>query len=355
MKTSINAVAGLVLMALVFAAPAVQAQDSGSTTIGKTTITVGSGVTFLSLPDAESMVTRGPNNGLIRFPVYETYEFSDDFEETGWNVNGSVAVPVDWMTFSLNGFWARFKNRDSFLAVPQAGEVVVIAPLVDNPAIQQVQGDIPPGYIRADAEREVDQWGGALEMKWGLDTSFADWNLAVGIDVRGIYQELDADMFGTWATGYVVSYREDLDTTYSGAYLAWGGDYAPFLSESWDLEAMFLLRGGVYYAYTKYEGDLTNSGNIIFGGGDPTSSLSLSSDDAAFIGGITLGVRKRLGTRAILSLEGGYEYYSFVPRMDYNTADQGPFSVTAGREFGTSIESDDGYSLSGVLRLTIEL
>ncbi len=350
-----KAVVGFLLTALVFTVPAAQAQDSGSTTIGKTTITIGSGVTFLSLPEAESMVTRGQNFSLF-FPVYETYKFSDDFEEIGWNVNGSVAVPVGWATLSLNGFWARFKDQNSFLATPQPTQAVLITPLVDNPAIQQVQGTVAGvGYILADADREVDQWGGALEMKWGLDTSFADWNLAVGVDVRGIYQDLDADMFGTFGRSFLVSYKEDLDTTYYGAYLAWGGNYAPFLFESWGLEASFLLRGGVYYAYTDYDGTLVNSGPIIGGGGDPTSSLSLSSDDAAFIGGITLGIRKRLGTRAILSLEGGYEYYSFVPRMSYNTVDQGPLSITGGREFGTSIDSDDGYSLSAGLRLTIEL
>ena len=36
--------------------------------VGKTTITVGTGMVFMMLPDVKSMVTEGPNNAADRFP-----------------------------------------------------------------------------------------------------------------------------------------------------------------------------------------------------------------------------------------------------------------------------------------------
>lgn len=362
-----NFVAGIVLAVLVFTASVTQAQNNNSMTVGKVTITVGSGMVLMILPDTSSMLTQGPNNAATDFPVVEQFKFSDDFNKTGWNVNASIAIPVYRTTLSLNGFWANIKGKSSFACTPQAGGLCAIMPLVDNPAIMQVQGVISGGgafggQLLTDSEREVDNWGIALESKWELNKRFLGWPLApnshyltVGLDIRGIYQDLDAKILGTSPSAFFDTYKENLNTTYYGAYLAWSGDYSPFLFKNWGLEFLFRLRGGVYYAYTNYDGHLNNTGPIIGGGGNPTSALSLSSSDIAFIGGLTLGIGKQLGTRTRLSLNGGFEYYSYLPKMIYNTADQNPNPFLTGRHFGTRIGNDNAFSINIGLALTIQL
>lgn len=78
----------------------------------------------------------------------------------------------------------------------------------------------------------------------------------------------------------------------------------------------------------------------------------------AFIGGLTLETRKRIGRRATLSLKSVYEYYSWVPDMRYNDVDTraggGTFLLT-GPNDGTSIDDDDAFSAMTSLRLTIKL
>jgi hypothetical protein len=353
-----NFVAGLVLAVVAFVPSIAQAQDQGSTTVGKATITVGSGMVLMMLPDAGSMLTEGPNNAVTDFPVREKFKFSDNFKETGLNFNASIAVPVSWMTLSLNGFWANIKGKESLSCTPQTGGLCAVMPLVDDPARMQVQGVIDGGgafggRLLADSKRDVDYWGVALEAK--RTPAPNSHYLAWGLDVRGIYQDLNSTIVGTSPAGFVDTYKESLKTTYYGGYLAWCGNYSPPLLKNWGLESSFRLQGGVYYADTDYRGRLTNSGPIIGGGGDPTSRLSLSSRDMAFIGGLTLGIGKRLSTRTKLSLNGGYEYYSQVPRMIYNTADQNANPFLANRQFGTRIQKRDGSSIGIGLILSIEL
>ena len=327
--------------------------------IGITTVTIGSGIAMLSLPDVGSMVVRGANIAPT-FPVFETFKFSDNFDNrVGWNINGSIAVPVGGATVSLNGFWARIKGNDSFTCTVQAGNLCQVMPLVDNPAIQQINAANTFGStVVANSERKVDHWGAALESKWALNPGFLQGHYwAAGADIRGIYQNLDSTITSNDpAWPFVATYGENLNTTYSGAYLAWGGNLSPILLNSWGIETAFRLQGGIYYAHTNYDGQLTNSGAIIGGGGDPSGALTLSHDNAAFIGGATLEARKRITKRAMLSLKGEYEYYSYVPQMIYNTANLGPNPQRGpDRQFGTFIENSHASSLRASLRLTIGL
>ena len=350
--------------------------------IGPVTVTIGTGIAMLTLPDVGSMVTRGPNQSAARFPVVQTYNLADDLnDKVGWAVNGSIAVPVGLATVSLNGFWAQIKGKSSSSCTPvepaSAGDLCVVVPLFDKPsATPPVNGVLGPsngsfgGQLAINSERTVNQWGAALESKWAINRDFIGLSSplfrpywAVGVDVRGIYQKLDATISTTAtnspAFSFVDTYGENLNTTYSGAYLAWGADFSPILPlfRSWGLENAFRLQGGIYYAHTSYSGQLANTGSIIGGGGDPTSALTLSRNDAAFIGGVTLETRKKISSRATLSLKSEYEYYSFVPQMTYNTAVQNnnnPFNG-AGRQFGTFIGSNDAFSMRTSLRLTIAL
>ena len=73
----------------------------------------------------------------------------------------------------------------------------------------------------------------------------------------------------------------------------------------------------------------------------------------AFIGGLTLETRKRIGRRATLSLKSDYEYYSYVPDMNYNDTING--NVLLGPNVGTTIGDSDAYAMRTSLRLTIKL
>jgi hypothetical protein len=367
MRRSVYAVAAVALASLALAAPA-RAQNA-SMQVGNATVTIGGGIAALTLPDVPTMLTRTTNT--VPFPVLESYKFSDDFENKyGWNVNGSVAVPVTGAgadEIAASGFWARIKDNESFACNGGLGPQIdcLVAPLVDNPAIQQVNGSLALNSVSGQSERKVDQWGGSLEAKWFLASGpFAATRamkpqyLALGADVRGIYQNIDATMNST--TGATFAYNESLDTTYYGAFLAWGGDYAPILLGGiWNalgLQSSFRLQGGVYYADTQYSGNLVSTGPIIGGGGNPTSSLSLSNGNAAFIGGVTLETRKQITPRTNLSLKSEYEYYSWVPKMAYNNTDRGPANIAGpDRQDGTVIGHDDAFSMRTTLTLTIGL
>lgn len=181
--------------------------------------------------------------------------------------------------------------------------------------------------------------------------------LALGLDWRGIYQDHSLRATYDIAPGQVSTLSEDLDTDYYGVYAAWGGNYTPFLFSRlwnrWGLQSSFQLRGGVYYADTDYDGRYTLSGaaaNL-----DRTTRLSLSDDDVAFIGGLSLETRKRIGPRATLSLRSEYEYYSYVPQIRYNDNDVTGGAPRPGPTVGTRIDDDDAFSARTMLRLNIVL
>lgn len=360
--------ASTALTALVFFSPASQAQDQGSMQVGNATVSVGAGTAILTLPDVPSFVTL--NSNVATFPFISGFKFSDDFgDEIGWNVNGSIEVPMGASkTVSLNGFWANIDDKDSATCTDTGAAVTCsFFALVDDPTSTNGLNTILTGQeINTTAKRNVDHWGVSIESKWrmnpgvmGVTRAPNQRSFSLGGDIRGIDQDLDVALSFTNNFGILgpATYTEDLDTRYYGAYAAWGGDYSlPLLSNMTNglgLQSTFLLRGGVYYADTDYEGRLIDQSP----GSPASSSLSLSENKVAFIGGLVLETKKRLGRRATLSLKSEYEYYSYVPEMAYNTVDLGPAPVpfTAGRTNGTSIGDDDAFSARTMLRLTIKL
>jgi hypothetical protein len=239
------------------------------------------------------------------------------------------------------------------------------APLIDDSTSPQrsVTGAVGE-TIRTSTDRDVDHWGGSVEAKLitgsgisGVTRTPKRRYLAFGADVRGIHQDLDVGIVNSRPGFTTATYTEDLDTTYYGVYAAWGRDYSlPFLgriARSGGLQSSFLLRGGIYYAETDYDGSLVD-------GTSPqqlaTSTLSLSRDEVAFIGGMVLETTKQFGPRTTLSLRSAYEYYSYVPAMAYNQVDTSNTGVHAiGGQAGTVINDDDAFSARTSLRLTIKL
>jgi len=350
-KSSSRFIAGLTLASFAFAAP-VAAQDQGSTQVGNATVSIGVGTAMLTLPDVEFLKI---TNAAVTATIGAIKDAKDFGDEIGLNVNGSIAVPMGPTgTISLNGFWAHIEDHDkASCSIPPNG-CGLFSPTND---VHFGAGEFsPPGKIlESVSDREVDHWGVSVESKWPVNpgdmgvTQAPPRYFALGADIRGIYQDLAIAVTNA-PVGLAdrLDYDEDLDTTYYGAYAAWGGDYSiPFLSDiinGLGLQSSFLLRGGLYSAHTDY------SGRTVVSFGASPSSLSLSKNDLAFIGGLVLETRKRLGPRAMLSLKTEYEYYSWVPKMGYKDDQFG-----TGPNSTTSIGSDDAFSARTSLRLTVEL
>lgn len=365
-------IAGFALVFLLFTAPAGAQgpiEGEGSMQVGNATVSIGGGTAILTLPDVPSLVTLNVGAfGGAPNPLVSEFKFSDEFgDEIGWNVNGSVEAPMGAnKTVSLSGFWANINDEDSARCDDPGGTLsCAMVSLVDDPTIRDGK-TITSNRTSAisNAEREVDQWGVSLDVKRQLNPGVSGVTqapprrfLAMGLDVRGIDQDLDAVIFDTAGFFGPTTYDEELDTRYYGAYAAWGGDVNPFLFkglwERWGLHSTFQLRGGIYYADTDYEGRIIDPSTFV----PLTGSLSLSNDDVAFIGGLVTETSKRIGRRAKLSLKSEYEYYSYVPAMAYNQLDVRPAGVVigAGGQAGTVINDDDAFSMRTSLRLTIKL
>lgn len=366
----IAGIAGAVIASLLIATPS-GAQTSGTTQLGAATISIGGGTAILSLPDVPSFVSLAAttNPSSVQTGIFE---LADDFDdETGWNIDGSIEIPVSGLPgggtlLALSGFWSRIEGTTSSTCLDgDFNNLCMYAPLVDNPATPQrsVTGAVGE-TITTSTNRDVDHWGGSIESRFvkrlassGSTQTPKHRYLAVGADVRGIRQDLDVRIVNSRPGFTTATYAEDLDTTYYGVYAAWGRDYAlPLLgriARSQGLQSSFLLRGGIYYAETNYDGSLVD-------GSSPqqlaTGALSLSRDEAAFIGGIVLETKKQFGHRTTLSLKSSYEYYSYVPAMAYNQVDATNAGVHAiGGQVGTAINDDDAFSARTSLRLTINL
>jgi hypothetical protein len=205
------------------------------------------------------------------------------------------------------------------------------------------------GPLTTKTDRDVDYWGGAAEAKFWAPSSvqvrpnlYRNDYFIIGTDVRGIDQDIKMRGNG----GNFFNYNETLETTYRGGYVGFGGEYSlGFLGASGvsgildhlGLRSFISGRAGLYSADSDYDGAFVM----------PTvgaSKLSMSHDDIAFIGSISLETRKQLGPRSSLSLFTDYEYISSVPTMRY---------ANAGRS--TRIEDDDAFASRTMLRLNIGL
>lgn len=333
----------------------------GSMQIGNATVSVGGGTAILNLPDVPSFLTR-----VFIAPIrVETVKFSEDFDdEIGWNVNGSIEAPIGVAkTVTLSGYWANINDEDTTSCTQTLTEFCLVFPIVDGPAPQGFSAGAGNTML-AISKREVDQWGVSLEVKqklngdfWGVTKAPPRRHLALGADIRGIDQDLDVSLPASRPGAGPITYKEDLDTRYYGVYAAWGRDFEQLLfkglSQRLGLQSSFRLHGGIYYADTDYEGKQVDSSTAFTP--DTDSNLSLSNDDVAFIGGLTLETSKRIGQRTALTLRSVYEYYSYVPEMIYNTVDPQAFPAVLGFQNGTVINDDDAFSMRTSLRLTIGL
>jgi hypothetical protein len=314
-------------------AQGVSAQDFTSTTFGGTTIWAGGGVQYLSLPDIR-FTGKGDPGDFHR-------QKNSDFAEYGGSAGGGVETALGYwwgyrVTGGVKGFWSGVDGDDTVTC--RNGCVVV------DPTGQLAFGNT----LRTKTDRDVDYWGGQAEFKFGnpqpVETRpnlYRNDYFIIGADVRGIDQ--DNKLRGHSLAGTdVFTYRESLDTTYTGGYIGFGGEYSlgflgtGGLMDRFGLRTFLNVKAGLYNADTDYDG------RFAFNFFPFNSRLSQSDDDLAFIGSVSFETRKQLGPRTSLSLWTDYEYISSAPKMRYASDDR-----------PTRIDDDSAFAARTMLRLNI--
>jgi hypothetical protein len=318
--------------------PAAHAQDMTTATVSGTTIWVGGGVQFLSLPDIRFTEKNGHRQTNSESDWLDFGGAAGGGIETGLGFWGSSRV-----TAGVKGFWANVESDDHQGCSGGSSSCTVF-----DPASGQA---FTGSSLSTKTDRDVDYWGAQAELKFGRaepihekPNLYRNDYFIIGADVRGIDQD------NTLRSGTAFSYKETLDTTYAGGYIGLGGEYSfgfiPIIGSAvkgqgglfdrLGLRTFINMRAGLYNADTDYNGRFTS--------GSFASKLSKSTDDLAFIGTVSLETRKQIGMRTSLSLWTDYEFISSVPEMHY-ADDNRP----------TRIDDDWIFASRTMLRLNIGL
>jgi hypothetical protein len=343
MRVAIRVVALTAIGAAAFA-PAVHAQDMTTMSFGGTTIYIGGGFQYLSLPDIK-FTGRGdvsPTGDISNF----RHQKNSDFSEYGGGAGAGIETALgSWngmrVTGGVKGFWTSLENSDTSNC--RASTCIVVDPTGTD------FGFGPP-ILRTKTNRDVDYWGGQVEFKFGnaqpvhtKPNLYRNDYFIIGADVRGIDQ--DNKLHGQFEGDPIYTYKETLDTTYVGGYIGIGGEYSfGFLKgvggfyDRLGLRTFINARAGLYSAETDYDG------RFAFQFFDFASKISKSNDELAFIGTISLETRKQIGMRTSLSLWTDYEYISSVPKLHYAN-----FGGT------TRIDDEGAFATRTMLRLNIGL
>ena len=314
--------------------PAAHAQDMTTATFNGTTIWVGGGVQFLSLPDIKFTQANGRRQT----------NSESDWLDFGGAAGGGVETAVGFwgssrVTAGVKGFWSNVETDDRKGC---SGTCVVTDPTGGS--------SITSGSLNTKTDREADYWGAQAELKFGRaepvevkPTFYRNDYFIIGADVRGIDQDNKLHS----STGTNFTYKETLDTTYVGGYVGLGGEYSfgfiPGVKnvggfyDRLGLRTFVSARAGLYNADTDYNGRF-NSGSI-------ATRLSQSNDELAFIGTVSLETRKQMGMRTSLSLWTDYEYISSVPKLQYADGSGTP----------TRIDDEGVFASRTMLRLNIGL
>jgi hypothetical protein len=317
---------------------AAHAQDMTSATVNGTTVWIGGGAQYLSLPDVR-YTGRGDLGTSFRF------QKNSDFSEYGGSGGGGIETQLGhwdgWLVSgSVKGFFSSLENSDRRSCNEGGGS--------NGCLFFSPTGNVGYGFdsFVTHTNRDVDYWGGSAELKFGGEPVqvkprlYRNDYFLVGGDIRGIDQDNRVRANAGFPT---FNYTETLDTSYYGGYVGFGGEYSlGFLGvgmlDSMGIRSFISVRAGVYSADTDY-----NSRFVTFDGED--ERLANSTDDVAFIGSISLETRKQMGPRTSLSLWTDYEFISSVPDVRYVS------------ELGETarVGDDSAFATRTMLRLNIGL
>ncbi|MGD0532482.1 MAG: hypothetical protein ABSA62_09450 [Methyloceanibacter sp.] len=277
MHKSLRLVAGAVLGT--FAALTAQtalAQDTATTTVGGTVISLGGGFAYLTLPDTRFIFRYKDSGAGDTISKQE----NDTFDDFGGGFSGSIATPLGdafgmpWVG-AFHGYWSSIDNSNRDKCTTTNSSICAAADIIDQPGPSTVS---VAGTLISDTARDVDSWGTAFELTTPnpspvlLPGLFRNTHWGAAFDVRGLDQDLQIHG-STAGASDLFNYRESLDTTYYGGYLTFGGEYSIFPS----------LYSG--YANVDYNGRFA-------GNGVGPTGLGLSEDNLAVIAGLKFETRK---------------------------------------------------------------
>ena len=349
MRSAIRVLALTTIGAAAFV-PAAHAQDMTTATFNGTTIWVGGGFQFLSLPDI-----RFVGKGSSPTDMHRQKNSESDWLDFGGATGGGLETSLGmWggarVSGSVKGFWSNVETDDRSTCNNQT--CFVFDPAGNTFAFG------PPTLV-THTNRDADYWGGQAELKFATGqptevkpTIYRNDYFIAGFDVRGIDQ--DNSLRGKFEGQSIYNYKESLDTTYVGGYIGFGGEYSfgfiPGVKnvggfyDRLGLRTFVNVKAGLYNANTDYDGNFALTSFALNGAPSFSSRLSKSSDDLAFIGTVSLETRKQIGLRTSLSLWTDYEYISSVPEMRYADSSR-----------PTRISDDDVFASRTMLRLNIGL
>lgn len=256
----------------------------------------------------------------------------------------------------IEGFYARHHDSsdlqcDSGLfVVPPATPTTgcTVPPLIDTNS-NVLNAGLATGGTRdtMETERSVDHWGvsvkvsapGALSPRAGLAFRRIDQDMT--ITAREIIPN------GIAADPYQLTYREDLNTNYLGAFV--GGTANAEFGNGWKIIADG--DAGLYWADTDYSGSYAVINSVALAS-NISQQLALEDDRLAFIGTVKLSLEKDFGPLRIAGF-GRAEYISSSPSLGYNDVDLGPGINITGPDNGTRLENDYAFAFSFGGRVTV--
>jgi hypothetical protein len=219
---------------------AVHAQDMTTYSFGGTTIYIGGGFQYLTLPDIK-FTAKGNENSVRDGGRVDFHQKNSDFSEYGGAGGAGIETALGYwggtrVTGGVKGFFSSLENSDNKGCSTDGGDVCIVF----DPTGQLVGG---ADSFRTKTDRDVDYWGGQAELKFGRGEPvhekpnfYRNDYFIIGADVRGIDQDIKIRGHTEGVSGPFYIYSETLDTTYVGGYIGLGGEYSfgfiPFIGSA---------------------------------------------------------------------------------------------------------------------------
>lgn len=257
------------------------------------------------------------------------------------------------LSFNIAGFYGRFSSDQTTTcnSADISGNCAYISIFDSNLANPNVT-TANSNFI-TNTDRDVDHWGVSLEAqlnRYGMPLAHENSLVRFGVAIKAIEQELSL-FANDIVDGETIDYRENLDTFYYGAYIAF--DRTVELGGSFSLSLN--AEAGAYYADTSYKSNYTANFGCGCATAVDTSVEKLSDDDVSFIGSLRVELNKKLswGTLGLFA-EG--EYYSYAPKVLYNNVDSDTSGTSiSGFQDGTALGEDEAFSYTLGGRVNIPL
>jgi len=314
---------------------------------------------FLNLPDIK-FITENVDNNVANLNMVAQKQFVNDTGNLdGFRFDGGIAnIPVmGGASFaSIKGFFAWYDETTDLQCknnIPAGlGSRCIASPLFDNPNTREFVSTFATNTSLFTTDRDVNHWGAAVEITQG----------PTGLKAGPAFRRIDQDTtitgrqinpnIGGGSEPFELTYAEDLETNYWGAFV--GADGQIDLGGGWSLIADG--EAGLYWADTDYSGSYVVTNAISFGGGpNVNQSLSLESDELAFIGTFKAALEKNFGLFKLAGF-GRVEYISSAPDVAYNDLDTfNGTIVKQGPDDETRLGERYAYSASVGARVTVPM